>query len=154
MGNQARVEQMSFRVREIHHIETRKRVEEYIETALMWRNTAAVRKETAMTPNYAVRDYSSNSGVSKPVEDAAISNADVDMEMKQQWELLQRALNILRPDERQIIELRYLETQPVYDYEVYNKLGMSERTYIRAKQRAIKTIGMALNIAVWFYPKK
>lgn len=107
-----------------------------------------------MTPNYAIRDYSSNSGISKPVEDAAISNAEVDMAMKHQWDMLQRALGILRADERKLVELRYMSKETPFDYEVYNNMGVSERTYKRVKQSAIKKLGMALGIAVFFYPKK
>lgn len=148
MGNQARVEQMSFKVSEIDHYKTRERVEEYIDTALAMRDTDGVRKETAMTPNYAPRDYTSNAQTGKPVEDAAIANVEADA-MRQHWIMLQRALLVLRPEERRLIELRYLGEDTLYDYQVYNQMGMSDRTYKRLKNKAIKRLAIKLNIEVW-----
>jgi ArpU family phage transcriptional regulator len=139
---------MSFKVSEIDHYKTRERVEEYIDTALAMRDTDGVRKETAMTPNYAPRDYTSNAQTGKPVEDAAIANVEADA-MRQHWIMLQRALLVLRPEERRLIELRYLGEDTLYDYQVYNQMGMSDRTYKRLKNKAIKRLAIKLNIEVW-----
>lgn len=148
MSCKARVEQVVFEVAEINHFKTRERVEEYIDTALAMRDTDSIRRETAMTPNYAVRDYSSNAQTGKPVEDAAIANVEADSK-RQHWILLQRALMVLRPEERRLIELRYLGEDTLYDYQVYNQMGVSDRTYKRLKKRAIKRLAIQLNIEVW-----
>ncbi|MFP7347441.1 ArpU family phage packaging/lysis transcriptional regulator [Bacillus safensis] len=52
-------------------------------------------------------------------------------------EKVQRAVNRLPYNERQIIIKRYMQQEPVFDYQVYNEIGMSERSYTRLKGKDI-----------------
>jgi ArpU family phage transcriptional regulator len=58
-------------------------------------------------------------------------------------------VNRLRFKEREIIVKRYLEDEEMYDYELYNKLGMSESKYYRLKARAFYNLAFALKIEVY-----
>lgn len=139
---------------QMHTKRTRQNVESFIEAVMMWKHVEHVRRETAMTPNYVFRDYASNSGISKPVEDAAIDNAEYDRAMQREWERLERALSTLPPEEYVVIESRYMRRGEREDGQVCNELHISESTYRRRKVRAISKIALALRIEEWVNPNR
>ncbi|WP_308727147.1 ArpU family phage packaging/lysis transcriptional regulator, partial [Bacillus paranthracis] len=60
-----------------------------------------------------------------------------------------KALSRFSKSQRDIIVKRYLEDEEVFDYMVYNDIGMSERTYRRNKSNAFYKLAFALRLEVY-----
>jgi ArpU family phage transcriptional regulator len=79
----------------------------------------------------------------------AISNADYERERSEYIKRVAMAVNRLGYWERAILIRRYMTEDDVYDYEIYNDFGMSERKYYRIKSRAFYKLAFALKIEVY-----
>ncbi|MFC6546830.1 hypothetical protein [Cohnella cellulosilytica] len=53
--------------------------------------------------------------------------------MRLQYEQVERAVERLGRMERRLIELRYLDDEGVFDYQVSGEMHLSERKYYRSK---------------------
>ncbi|MBA4538812.1 ArpU family transcriptional regulator [Bacillus aquiflavi] len=82
-------------------------------------------------------------------ESTAIKNVDQEKQRSEYLARISKAVNRLSYWERAIIIQRYMQLEEVYDYEIYNELGMSERKYYRLKSRAFFKLALALNIEVY-----
>jgi ArpU family phage transcriptional regulator len=79
----------------------------------------------------------------------AIRNADYERERDEYVKQVTEAINRLSKWERAIIIRRYISEDDMYDYEIYNDLGMNERKYYRIKSRAFYKLAFALRIEVY-----
>lgn len=82
------------------------------------------------------------SEISDPTGKFGTKRAEKDLKKRQ----IKRALAILSPDERKLIEAKYFDTSQPTDVNVYLEQGFSERDYYRVKDRALRKIATALNI--------
>jgi ArpU family phage transcriptional regulator len=146
------IEQMVFPW-EIDREATRQRVEEHLETARVYRQIGFVRREMKVTTSPEPRYHGPTNAVGKPTEDVAAWNVDTEERMKEITEKVQKAVSRLGKLERQIIEMRYLEGEDVYDYNVYSELHMSERKYYRLKSKAIYKLAFMLRLEVFVEPE-
>jgi ArpU family phage transcriptional regulator len=64
-------------------------------------------------------------------------------------EWIRRGVNRLSTRERELIVKRYLSDEEMYDYELYNEIGMSESKYYRLRARAFYKLPFALRIEVY-----
>lgn len=82
------------------------------------------------------------SDISKPTEKYGIIRAEKELKLRQ----INRALSILSPEERKLIETKYFDPSQPTDVEVYMECGFSQRNYPRIKYRALRKVATALNI--------
>lgn len=87
-------------------------------------------------------DMPRGGGISKPTENWAMKRAEKSIKIMQ----IQRALGMLSPDERMMIEAKYFDTTQPSDLIVYEELRWNHKTYYKIKDRAIRKMAIALNI--------
>ncbi|MCM3663469.1 ArpU family transcriptional regulator [Mesobacillus subterraneus] len=102
-----------------------------------------------ITQTYSIIPPSNTNKFHSSTEDAAIKNADLEREMQQYLNRMIHAVNRLTHWERAIIIKRYMDVEDVFDYEIYNDIGMSERKYYRVKARAFYKLAFLLKIEVY-----
>ncbi|MFZ5688660.1 MAG: ArpU family phage packaging/lysis transcriptional regulator [Bacillota bacterium] len=141
--------QLTFMLPEIDREATRKKVEEKLEIARIYKQLAFVRRETKQTPSYEPRFHGNTNAIGKPVEECSIWNVDTERHMEAICKQVEKSVAKLGPLEKQIIEKRYLESEDTFDYEVWNELGLSERNYYRKKARAIYKLAFMLHAEVF-----
>ncbi|MDA2639643.1 MULTISPECIES: ArpU family phage packaging/lysis transcriptional regulator [Bacillus] len=131
---------------------TQIRLEEILENVRIYRQFGMIRKEMKVTASSEVRYYGPTNIVGKPAEDIALANVAIsEREVKLQRLSFQidKALSRFSKNQRDIIVKRYLEDEEVFDYMVYNEIGMSERTYRRNKSNAFYKLAFALRLEVY-----
>lgn len=134
---------------EINREETRRKVESELERARIYKQVGFVRKETAVTPSYEPRFHGATNVTSNQVENTAIYNVDTENRLKQAYDRVNIAMRGLKRMERDIINMRYLDDEDVLDFNVYNELALSERSYYRRKSRALYKLAFAMNLEVY-----
>ena len=82
-------------------------------------------------------------------ETAAVNNVDYEINRRKLMDKVIEAVNRLSEKERSIITMRFFGEEELFDYEVYDELGYSHRTYYRIKQSAFYKLALALRIVVY-----
>ncbi|WP_078430470.1 ArpU family phage packaging/lysis transcriptional regulator [Alkalihalobacterium alkalinitrilicum] len=130
----------------------RKETKEAVEKALSnykWYLLATPEEELPrMTASYSLTPPSNTNAFHSSTEEAAIKNAHFDIERKKYIDKFVRAFNRLSAIERQVINKRYLEEDEIFDYLVFNELGLGETKYYEVKGRAIYKLAFALRLDV------
>ncbi|MGC7929793.1 ArpU family phage packaging/lysis transcriptional regulator [Lysinibacillus sp. VIII_CA] len=83
------------------------------------------------------------------VEGAAIEFVDKEKEYERFFAWFNRGLSRLTSIERRIVISAFLETEPMYNYEIYTELSMSKSKYYRLRNRAIYKLAIGLGIEVY-----
>lgn len=142
-----------FKLPEIDRKETQQNVEDAIEAYRMALYTIPEERLPKVTATYSLVPPSNTNGFHSTTEDIAIQRADDDREREEYVERFRKAVNRLSPKEREAIIMRYLGDEELYDYEVYNAMGMSESYYHQKfKPRIFYKLALLLKIEV--YKKK
>jgi ArpU family phage transcriptional regulator len=102
-----------------------------------------------VTQHYSLVPPSNTNKFHSSTEERDISNSDYERKRSEYIKRVAMAVNRLGYWERAILIRRYMTEDDVYDYEVYNDLGMSERKYYRIKSRAFYKLAFALRIEVY-----
>jgi ArpU family phage transcriptional regulator len=139
--------QLSF-LPEIDRKATQKRVEDALETARMYKQIGFVRREIKNTPSYDPRFHGTTNLTTDQVGDNASWNVDAEERIKEITERVEKAVNRLGKKEKEIITKRYLEEEDAYDYIICSEVGMSKRSYERAKARAFYKLAFMLRLEV------
>ena len=147
------MEQLSFQLPQIDREATRKNVEKALETARIYKQIGVVRKEMKITPSYDPVLRNTTNKINRPTEDTAVHNVDIEREIKQTVEAVDKAVNRLGRLEREIIQRRYLRGEEEYDCLVCQELHLSERKYRRIKARAIYKLALMLRLEVMIDPE-
>lgn len=134
---------------EINREETRRRVEQELERARIYKTVGFVRRETQQTPSYEPRYHGATNTTSNQIENVAIFNVDSEARLKTAYDRVNAALRCLSRMERDIINMRYLEEEEAVDFNVYNELALSERSYYRRKSRALYKMAFAMRLEVF-----
>jgi ArpU family phage transcriptional regulator len=134
---------------EIDREATRKRVENALETARIYRLYGIERRETPVTPAYNPRYHGNTNKVSQATEDVAVSNADRDAIMKDLAERVERVVKRLRFKEREIILKTYLADDLISDPELWPELHVSRSTYYRIQGTALYNLAFMLRLEVY-----
>ncbi|OLS34203.1 ArpU family transcriptional regulator [Alkalihalophilus pseudofirmus] len=103
-----------------------------------------------ITQTFSLAPPSFSNEFHSSTEDAAIENIVNQQECLKHIEKIRRAVNRLSAQERQIIIKRYLTEEDEFDYQIYNEIGLSERSYYRIKQRAFTRLASLLKVEVFF----
>jgi ArpU family phage transcriptional regulator len=141
--------QLEFILCEIDRDATKRAVEAALEKYRFFLLTQSLDKLPKVTQQYSFVTPSNTNKFHSSTEESAISNADYERERSEYIKRVAMAVNRLGYWERAILIRRYMTEDDVYDYEVYNDLGMSERKYYRIKSRAFYKLAFALKIEVY-----
>ncbi|EOP68306.1 ArpU family phage transcriptional regulator [Bacillus cereus VDM006] len=131
---------------------TQARVEEILENIRIHRQFGMIRNEMKVTVSCEVRYHGQTNVVGNPAEDVALANvvmSEREVKLQRLSFQIDKALNRFSKNQRDIIVKRYLEDEEVFDYMVYNEIGMSERTYRRNKVNAFYKLAFALRLEVY-----
>ncbi|PGZ95700.1 ArpU family transcriptional regulator [Bacillus pseudomycoides] len=137
---------------EIDRKATQSRLEAILENIRIYRQFGMIRNEMKVTASCEVRYHGQTNVVGKPAEDVALANLELserEAELQRLSFQIDRALSRFSKTQREIIVKRYLEDEDVFDYMVYNEIGMSERTYRRNKANAFYKLAFALRLEVY-----
>ncbi|TLS37750.1 ArpU family phage packaging/lysis transcriptional regulator [Pseudalkalibacillus caeni] len=146
--------QLNFNLPEIDREATRDAVEGALERYRMFLLMEPEERLPKVTQTFTLVPPSNTNGFHSSTEDAAVHNVDQELSMQKHIKRIQKAVNRLSYQERGIILKRYMLEDDVFDYEVYNELGMSERKYYRVKGKAFYKLAFMLKIEVMIENEK
>lgn len=141
--------QISFNLPEINRKETRDKVEAALEKYKIMLLMDPEELEPKITTSFKLIPTSNTNQFYSTTEDTAVQKIDMEYKRRTYINRIINAVNRLNYLERSIIVKRYLNNDDVYDYEVYNELGFSERKYYRIKARAFYKLAFILRIEVY-----
>ena len=141
--------QLTFKLPEINRDATRSAVESELEKYQMYLLMDPEEYEPKITSSFKLVPSAPSNQFHSSTEETAIKRLDMEKKRKDFLQRIQRAVNRLAYQERSLIVKRYLSNDDVYDYEVYNELGFSERKYYRIKARAFYKLAFILRIEVY-----
>lgn len=144
--------QLQFNLPEIDREKTRKAVESALEKYRFYLLTIPEEKLPRITASYSIIPPSHTNEFHSSTEDAVIVLVDGERERIEYIERIRKAVNRLSIRERELIIKRYLEEDEVYDYEIYNEKGMSERQFYRFKGRIFYKLAFILKIEKYKKP--
>jgi ArpU family phage transcriptional regulator len=143
------MKQMTFQLPEIDREETKKRVEAALEKYRFYLLTVPGEQLPKVTATYSLVPPAHTNAFHSSTETAVIDKVDFERERDEYMEWIRRGVNRLSPRERELIVKRYLNDETMYDYELYNDMGMSQRQYYRMKARAFYKLAFILRIEVY-----
>jgi len=141
--------QMTFQLPEIDREETKKRVEAVLKKYRFYLLTVPEEKLPKVTMTYSLVPPAQTNGFYSSTETVVIDKVDFERERDEYMEWIRRGVNRLSPRERELIIKRYLSDEEMYDYELYNEMGMSESKYYRLRARAFYKLAFILRIEVY-----
>ncbi|UHA72291.1 ArpU family phage packaging/lysis transcriptional regulator [Paenibacillus sp. 481] len=134
----------------INRTATRKKVEQVLSIARMYKRAGSVRKEMRTTSVMEPRWHGPTNTISKPVEQTAVNNIEREAYMKQMYQNVTTAVAHLGEMERQVVERSYLDPKSdVPDYMLSIEMNLSERTFRRIKARAVMELAFILGLEVF-----
>lgn len=142
-------EQLDFQLAVINREETKKKVENALEKYRIMLLTQELNQLPKVTQHFSLELPAWSNQFHSSTEDAAIANADYERERSEYIKKISMAVNRLAFKERAIIIRRYMTEDDIFDYQVFNELHMSERTYQRHKSKAFYKLAFALKIEVY-----
>lgn len=140
--------QLQFKLPEINREATKNAVESVFEQYHMYLMQTDLNKLPSITAKYTLMPVSMGLP-SSSTENAAIANVDYDIERTTFMNHVMRAVNRLPQRERALIITRYMSDDVRFDYEAFEDLFMSERTYYRLKSHAFYSLAFSLKIEVY-----
>lgn len=143
------MKQLDFQLDQINRVETKKNVERALEKYRIMLLTQELDRLPRVTQDFSIVPPAKTNKFYSSTEDAAVANADYERERSEYIRRISMAVNRLGYKERAILIDRYMTEDDVYDYEVYNNMNLSERTYHRIKSRAIYKLAFALRLEVY-----
>ncbi|MCD5324761.1 MULTISPECIES: ArpU family phage packaging/lysis transcriptional regulator [Pontibacillus] len=141
--------QISFELPKINRPKTKERVEAALEKYRMYKLMEPLDASTKITSSFKEVPSSSGFGSHSKTEEAAVEKIDKEAERDVYMRRIERALKRLNRKESAVITKRYMQEDDVFDYETYNDLGFSERTYYRIKGDAFYKLAFILKVAVY-----
>ncbi|MFA3774479.1 ArpU family phage packaging/lysis transcriptional regulator [Bacillus safensis] len=136
----------------INKKETRKRVVNILDNYRLYLLQVPDEMLPKITAVFSIMPPAATNAFHSSTESTAVKRIDREQKRNAYLERVQRAVNRLPYNERQIIIKRYMQQEPVFDYQVYNEIGMSERSYSRLKGKTILDLAYALNEVVFKAP--
>lgn len=141
--------QLSFMLPEIDRDRTKDEVEKALEKYRMFLLSIPDEHMPKITPNYSMTPPSFTNEFRSSTENAVIDKIEFETAKQRHIEWIRKAINKLNFREREMIIKRYLSDEEIYDYEIYNEMGMSERKFYRFKSRTFYKLAFALKIEVY-----
>lgn len=126
--------------------ETQKAVEKVFSDYRIYKLTIPEEFLPSITPRYTLEMPSFSNTVGSKVEDIVIQKVNFNQEQVKFFNWFNKAFRKLTEFERKLITLCYLQDEPLHNYEVYRELNIAERTFYRARNRAIYKLALALGV--------
>lgn len=137
-------------MKQLHEKGTRKNAERVLRQYRTYQlTTAACKIMPKVTATYTLEMPNFSNAKSSSTEQAAIVNVDRLQELQQFMKLLNAALTKLSQMERQLIALKYLQAEPMFNYVIYAELGISESHFYRVQGSALCKLAIALGVEVY-----
>jgi ArpU family phage transcriptional regulator len=143
--------QLAFKLPEIDREKTKMAVEAALEKYRFYLLTVPEEKLPKITATYSLTPPAFTNEFHSSTESAVIDKVDFERERDEYIERIRKAVNRLNYKERELIIKRYLSDEEVYDYELYNEIGYSERRFYRLKARIFYKLAFLLRIEVYKY---
>jgi ArpU family phage transcriptional regulator len=124
----------------------RKQVEEAFEKYRIYLFTLPEEHLPKITPSYSIIPPTKNNQFHSTTEDIAIKHVDFERERDEYLSIIQKAVNKCTEEERSILIKRYLEDEEIFDYQVFNELGLSESVYYKKKKKVLEKLAIILGI--------
>jgi ArpU family phage transcriptional regulator len=142
--------QLTFKLPEIDRKKTQKNVENAIEMYRMYLFSVPEERLPKVTASYSLAPPSTNNEYHSSTERTVVEKLDYEIEREEYIERFRKVINRLSEKEREAVILRYLGDEELFDYEVYNALGMSEWYYHQKfKPRIFYKLALSLGIEVY-----
>jgi len=141
--------QLNFKLPEIDREKTKEAVEAALEKYRFYLLTVPEEKLPKVTSSFSLVPPALTNAFHSSTEQAVIDKVDFEIERDEYIEWIRKAVNRLNYKEREIIIKRYLNEEEMFDYEVYNEIGFSERRYYRQKARIFYKLAFLLRIEVY-----
>ncbi|TYS14288.1 ArpU family transcriptional regulator [Rossellomorea vietnamensis] len=138
-----------FMLPEIDRDKTKEAVESALEKYRFYLLTVPEDKLPKVTATYSLVPPSFSNEFHSSTEQAVMDRIELEIAKSKHIEWVLRGVNRLSKMEREIIYKRYLEDEEIFDYEIYNEIGMSERRYYRLKARVFYKLAFILRIEVY-----
>ncbi|MED3905814.1 MULTISPECIES: ArpU family phage packaging/lysis transcriptional regulator [Anoxybacillaceae] len=122
----------------------RKKVEIALEKYKMYLLTLPDDMLPKITSSYSIAPPSKTNQFYSSTEAVAIQRIDYEREREEYMQRIQAAVNRCSEMERAIIIQCYMQPEDVYDYEIYNELGLSERKFYHLKGKALDKLAVIL----------
>lgn len=136
-------------MKQLHEKGTRKNAERVLRQYRTYQLTAACEVMPKVTATYTLEMPNFSNAKSSSTERTAIVNVDRLQELQQFMKLLNVALTKLSQMERQLIALKYLQAEPMFNYVIYSELGISESHFYRVQGSALCKLAIALGVEVY-----
>ncbi|GIN71265.1 ArpU family transcriptional regulator [Bacillus sp. J14TS2] len=140
---------LDFQLSAIDRKATKDEVENALERYRIMLLTQDLNQLPKVTQSFSLVPSTNTNEFHSSTEQAAVNNANYEMERSKYIKRITLAVNRLGYKERAILIMRYMTEDDVFDYEVYSELNMSERTYHRYKSKAFYRLAFALGIEVY-----
>lgn len=134
---------------EIDRDETKKNVESALEKYQIMLLMDPEELEPKITATFKLAASAPTNEFHSTTEEVAIERIDLAEKRRNYIRRIKNAVNRLSYHERSIIIKRFLNTEDVFDYEVYNELGFSESKYYRVRSDAFYKLAFMLKIVVY-----
>ncbi|MCM3527863.1 ArpU family transcriptional regulator [Cytobacillus oceanisediminis] len=141
--------QIFFILPEIDREKTKKAVEVALEKYRFYLLTIPEEMLPKVTASYSLIPPAFTNKYYSSTESVVIDKLDREQERLDYIEWIRKAVNRLTGREREIIIKRYLSDEEMYDYEIYNQIGLSERRYYRQKARIFYKLAFLLKVEVY-----
>jgi ArpU family phage transcriptional regulator len=97
-----------------------------------------------ITASYSITPPSRTNKFYSSTEAVAIQRMDYEREREEYMKMIEAAVNRCSEIERAIIIRSYMQLEDVYNYEIWNELGLSERNYYHIKKKALDKLAVIL----------
>lgn len=143
-------EQLTFKLPEINRKATQQAVEDALEMYRMYLLTVPEERLPKVTTTFTLVPPTFSNQFHSSTEDAAIHKVDFERERDEYIERIRKAVNRLAKREREAVIKKYFGEDELFDYEIYNELGMSEWYYHQKfKPRIFYKLAFILRIEVY-----
>ncbi|TYS68668.1 ArpU family transcriptional regulator [Sutcliffiella horikoshii] len=139
-----------FKLPKINRKETQKNVEQALELYRYYLLTVPEERLPKVTASYSLVTPSNTNEFNSSTENAVIQKVDFEIARDNHLGRIRKAVNRLTKQERQAVIMKYFGDDELFDYEVYNELGMSETYYHQKfKPRIFYKLAFILRIEVF-----
>lgn len=125
---------------------TQKAVEEKFRQYRTYMLTVPEDKMPSITTRYTLEMSNFSNVKSSAVENAAIDIADTDIEREKFFNWIASGMRKLTKIERKLIALKYLQMEPVYNYDIFTELNISESTFYRIRNQALYKLALSMRV--------
>ncbi|KIL35526.1 transcriptional regulator [Gordoniibacillus kamchatkensis] len=145
------MDKLGIRLPEVDRKRTQEAVEAALETYRIFKYIGFEMRETNVTSLYEPRYNGRTNRTSNETAKIAVYTTNEPERRRRYCENIEQAVSRLHPKQQLLITERYMKSDYVFDYVVYNQVfdpPISADTYAKIRWRAFYLLALALDIAV------